>query len=101
MKTPLLALALAAAVQASAASQIVPAVPTPFQAVNLRMLVDSCAFIASTVRVSAAGDTLRVTQVMNQCLVPGTPMTVDVLLGSFPQGSYRVELYAGGASATP
>ena len=103
MKTTNLALALfLVAGNACAASQIVPREPLPFQSVNLRMVVDSCAFVPSTVRVNMAGDTLRVTQVMNQCFAPGTPMTVDVLLGTFPIGSYRVELYPGSeTSATP
>jgi hypothetical protein len=103
MRTALLAFALfIVAGNAGAASQIVPREPVPFQDVNLRMVVDSCTFVPSTVRVSLAGDTLRVTQVMNQCFAPGTPLTVDVLLGSFPVGSYRVELYPGSdTSATP
>lgn len=102
MKTVLLALLLAGAAAANAASQIVPAQPLPFQTVNLRMVVDSCAFVPSTVRVTAAGDTLRVTQVQNQCFAPGTPITADVRLGAFPQGSYRVELFAGSdTSAAP
>ena len=95
MKTPLVVALLLAASAADAASQIVPRDPLPFQQVNLRMVADSCTFVPSTVRVNMAGDIVRVTQVMNQCFAPGTPMTVDVLLGSFPMGSYRVEVYAG------
>ena len=102
MKTCFLLIALLlGAAGAVAASQIVPAQPLPFATVSLRTVVDSCTFIPSTVRVTAAGDTLRVAQVMNQCFAPGTPMTVDIRLGSFPEGSYRVELYAGAESGTP
>jgi hypothetical protein len=103
MKTTNFALAfLLLAGNACAASEIVPREPLPFQNVNLRMVVDSCSFVPSTVRVNMVGDALRVTQVLNQCFAPGTPLTVDVLLGSFPAGSYRVELYPGSdTSASP
>ena len=58
---------------ACAASQVVPSSPAPFETVNLRTVVDSCSFVPSTVRVNMAGDTLRVTQVLNACFAPGTP----------------------------
>jgi hypothetical protein len=79
---------------AAAASRIVPADPIAFQPVNLRMTVDSCAFVPGTVRVAAAGGVLRVTQQLNNCLVAGTPEVVDVRLGSLAPGDYRVEVYA-------
>jgi len=103
MKTHVLLLAaLVAAGNAFAASQIVPAEPLPFQTVNLRTVVDSCSFVPSSVRVDMAGDTVRVAQVLNACFAPGTPMTVDLRLGAFPEGSYRVELYPGAVgSGTP
>ena len=85
--------ALAAALPALAASRIVPAQPTSFETVNLRMTVDSCAFVPSTVRVRAALNTLRVTQTLNNCLVAGTPEIVDVRLGALPAGDYRIEVY--------
>src|SRR3954470_16338549 len=93
-------LALAAATFALAAlppafaSTIQPAQPSAFDPVNLRMTVDSCAFSPSTVQVTAAGDTLKVTQSLNACLVPGTPQVVDVRLGTLAPGDYRVEVYA-------
>ena len=77
-----------------AQSSVVPAQPTSFELVNLRMTVDSCAFDPATVRVAATGTTLRVTQRLNACLLPGTPRTVDVRLGELPAGDYRVEVYA-------
>ena len=92
---------LLAAGGACAASQVVPPAPLPFETVNLRTVVDSCSFVPSTVRVNMVGDTLRVTQVLNQCFAPGTPTTVDIRLGSFPMGSYRIELYQGAESAAP
>ena len=101
MKACLLSIALLLGATGAAASQIVPAQPLPFATVNLRTVVDSCSFVPSTVRVTAAGDTLRVTQVMNQCFAPGTPLTVDIRLGALPEGSYRVELYAGPVSGAP
>ena len=84
------------------ASRIVPAQPSALQPVELRLEVDSCTFVPSTVRVAAAGATLRVTQQLNACLVQGTRQTYDVRLGAFPAGDYRVEVYASAsASGTP
>ena len=98
MKIPTLALALAGAFLAlPAASRIVPAEPTAFELVNLRMTVDSCAFAPSTVRVRAEGATLKVTQQPNNCLVPGTPQIADVQLGALAPGLYRVEVYSNPA----
>jgi hypothetical protein len=102
MKTAPLALAcLLFCAHAYAASQVVPSAPAPFETVNLRTVVDSCSFVPSTVRVNMVGDTVRVTQVLNACFAPGTPMTVDIRLGSFPMGSYRVELYPGSETSGP
>jgi len=101
MKATLLALALSGAL-AAGASQIVPATPIPFEPVNLRMTVDGCAFVPTTVRVRADGNTLKVTQHMNNCLVPGPVEIADVRLGSLAAGSYRVEVFASqDSSGTP
>lgn len=94
MKTTLLTLAISAAVAAHA-SQIIPAMPIPFEPVNLRMTVDSCAFVPGSVRVRADGNTLKVTQGMNACLVAGPTEIADVRLGSLAVGQYRVEVYGG------
>lgn len=99
MKIPILVVALASALAAlpAAASRIVPAEPTAFELVNLRMTVDSCAFVPSTVRVRAEGATLKVTQQPNNCLLPGTPQIADVQLGALAPGLYRVEVYSNPA----
>jgi hypothetical protein len=89
---------LAAALPAAAASTIVPAHPTAQQAVELRLSVDSCSFNPATVQVSASGSTLRLTQRLNNCLVPGTAKLYDVRLGNFPAGDYRVEVYSTATS---
>jgi len=101
MKTTLaLALTLAGALvalPAAAASRIVPAQPSTFELVNLRMTVDSCVFDASRVRVNMLGGAanhVTVTTPGNQCLVPGEPRIVDILLGAFPAGSYTVAVHA-------
>jgi hypothetical protein len=94
-------LAFAAGV-AGAASTLVPAHPTALQPVDLRMAVDSCAFVPSSVHVAASGATIRITQQLNACLVAGTPRNYDVRLGAFPAGDYRVEIYgAPTASGAP
>jgi hypothetical protein len=84
----------ALAIAAFAASTLVPSLPTSFETVNLRMTVDSCTFVPSTVQVSQSSNVIRVTQWLNNCFSPGTPQVADVRLGAFPAGSYRVELYA-------
>ncbi|MBC8022233.1 MAG: hypothetical protein H7Y14_03890, partial [Burkholderiales bacterium] len=61
---------------------------------TLRIPVDSCAFVPSTVRVTLESNTFRVTQQMNNCFAPGTPQIADVRLGMVPSGDYRVELHA-------
>jgi hypothetical protein len=97
MNTPSLALTLLGALvalPAAGASRIVPAEPSAFELVNLRMTVDSCAFVPSTVRVRAEGTTLKVTQQPNNCLLPGTAQVADVQLGALSPGLYRVEVYA-------
>lgn len=102
---PRLALAAAtfalAAGAASAASSIVPAQPSAFDPVNLRMRVDSCSFSPATVRVSASGTTLRVVHHPIACLVPGEPRVADVLLGALAPGEYRVEVVPGFDSDVP
>src|SRR6478609_8349403 len=79
---------------AVAASSIVPAQPSSFDPVNLRMTVDSCAFAPATVRVTASGGTLKVAQQPNACLVPGTPRVVDVRLGTLAPGDYQVQVFS-------
>ena len=91
-----------AALAFAAAASIVPPQPTSFETVNLRMTVDSCAFVPETVRVTMNANVLRVTQNVNNCLVAGTPRVADVELGALPAGDYRVELYmTPQASGTP
>jgi hypothetical protein len=87
--------AAALPIAAAAQSRIVPANPTAFERVNLRMTVDSCAFVPSTVHVLAAGNVLKVTHHPNACLLPGEPRVMDVGLGALPAGDYRVEVFAG------
>ena len=95
MKTNNIVLAFAAALAAlpAIAAQIVPAQPTAFEPVNLRMTVDSCAFRPETVRVRHDGHGFVVTHDVNQCLQAGPPEVVDIRLGSLPAGQYRVEVY--------
>jgi hypothetical protein len=100
MNKTLAAFLLAVSATASA-SQIVPAQPSAFDPVNLRMTVDSCTFVPGTVRVAAAGNVLKVSQQLNACLVPGTPEVVDVRLGSLAPGNYRVEVFASTATDGP
>jgi hypothetical protein len=88
------AAALALASFQAIAASIVPAQPTAFQFVNLRMTVDSCAFDPSRVRVALSGSNhFVVTAPRNQCFAPGEPRVVDVGLGALPAGSYTVSVH--------
>jgi hypothetical protein len=91
-----------AVLPAAAASRVVPAQPTTFQPVNLQMTVDSCTFIPASVLVRMEANLIKVTQLVNNCLVPGEAQVVDVRLGSLPAGQYRVEVYlSSDSNATP
>jgi hypothetical protein len=81
------------AIAAFAASTIVPAQPTSFETVNLRMTLDSCGFSPSEVRVTLQSNVFRVTQHLALCSPPGPTVIADVRLGSLPAGDYRVERY--------
>ncbi|QJR11331.1 hypothetical protein DSM104443_02406 [Usitatibacter rugosus] len=81
--------------QAGAASTFFPTAPLPFELVNLRTTVDSCAFNPDTVQVVNTGTAIQVRMRDNNCLVPGTPKQVDIRLGAFPVGLYSVEVAQG------
>jgi hypothetical protein len=96
------ALALAGAVLAQSVAEassvvgpsvVVPASPLPFEVVNLRLRVDSCAFDPPNVDVKTVANAVQV-QVGETvaCSPPGPPMDVDVRLGAYPPGTYAVEL---------
>jgi hypothetical protein len=89
----ILALLIALVAFPVAASRIVPSEPSAFDPINLRMTVDSCTFVPGTVRVASAGNVLKVTRQLNNCLVPGTPEVVDIRLGTLAPGDYRVEVF--------
>lgn len=86
------ALAASALAVPAAASRFSPTAPLPFELVNLRTTVDSCAFNPATVFVLNTGPTIQVRMRDNQCLLPGTPVDVELRLGAFPAGLYNVEV---------
>lgn len=94
------ALALAA-LPLLAASRFSPDSPVPFERVDLRLTVDNCIFDPDSVSIERKGDTLRVFQHPRQCLLPGTPIVVDIQLGAFTAGTYPVELYADSNADAP
>ncbi|QJR15328.1 hypothetical protein [Usitatibacter palustris] len=87
--------ALAAGAGAHAASEIVPSQPSAFDPINLRINADSCTFNPSTVRVSKTDAAIVVRTQLNACLVAGEPRVVDIRVGTYPPGSYRVDLFFG------
>lgn len=89
-KSSAAALAFAASAFSAAASTFVPAVPMPFETVNLRLTVDSCAFDPSTVSVTTTSRGIEVQRRDNQCLVAGPPRNVEIRLGQYPAGTYAV-----------
>ena len=84
-----------------AAAEIVPRFPLPFEQVNVRMTVDDCAFDASSVGVTQALGTVRVRYRLNNCLVAGHPIIVDIGLGAYPPGSIGVKLFSNPGSNVP
>ena len=73
-------------------SAIVPASPVPFEVVNLRMRVDSCAFTPALVSVQTVANVIQVWVDDNvACSPAGPPMDVDIRLGAYPAGTYDVE----------
>ena len=83
------------ALAAFTASAIIPAEPTSFQTVNLRLNTDACEFEPSSIRVSQSSNVIRVThRQLSACSPPGAPRIADVRLGALPAGDYRVEFYA-------
>lgn len=89
----LLAPSVAEASSIVGASIVVPPAPMQFEVVNLRLRVDSCAFDPPNVDVKTVGNAIQV-QVNETvaCSPPGPPMDADVRLGSYPTGTYKVEL---------
>jgi hypothetical protein len=88
---------LACASQAAAQASIVPADPVQFERISLRQTVDSCAFDEDNVQVSyeRGSGVIKVVQALRQCFAPGPPAVVDIQLGAFPRGEYRVEIHLG------
>ena len=75
------------------ASTLVPAQPTSFETVNLRITSDKCNLSPGSVRVTMSANVIRVTRDGDACSPPGEPVAADVQLGALPAGDYRVELY--------
>ena len=71
---------------------IEPADPIEYERIALRQTVDSCSFGEYSVEVRLEGRTIVVLQSSAACIVPGVPRVVDIQLGAFPAGEYRVEL---------
>ena len=88
-------LLLLASPLAWAQASVVPADPVQFERVSLRQTVDDCAFDPDRVRVSMHDRVIRVEQPPRQCFAPGQPAVVDIQLGAFPVGDYRVEIFHG------
>lgn len=82
----------AAAAGAAAQARIEPADPVQFERVALRQTVDDCMFDPSAVDVSHERGTIVVLQRPRACFAPGNPIVVDIQLGAFPRGDYRVEV---------
>lgn len=94
---PLAALLLSTAA-AAAEPAIVPADPLEFERVHWRLSVDSCVFNEQSIRVELRDGALAVRHQPLQCFAPGPPEVVDIQLGAFPFGEYRVDFYDGNAT---
>lgn len=93
-----LGLLLASTAVGAVELRIEPANPVEFERISVRQTVDSCTFNDDQVQVRLEARTIVIVQRSNQCLVPGPPEVVDIQLGAFPAGDYRVEVREDGAS---
>ncbi|MEO8672145.1 MAG: hypothetical protein ABI411_12580 [Tahibacter sp.] len=94
-------LASASVCTSTYASVLVPEQPIQFERISLRQQVDSCEFNPSTVDVRFNAGIIQVFEQPNACLLPGPPALVDIQLGAFPAGTYRVEIRNSLSAATP
>lgn len=96
MKFNALAFGLVLLIELTSASAqpfaLVPAKPEAFDPVVLRMTVDSCVYDPDAIGVRKQEDLLIVNAGIRNCLVPGPLRVIDVRLGTFPVGRYRVLL---------
>jgi hypothetical protein len=85
---------LIASAAAWSQTRVVPADPVQFERVSLRQTVDDCTFDPDRVRVTLDAGVIHVEQPPRQCFAPGNPAVVDIQLGAFPAGDYRVEIHS-------
>jgi len=87
-----LLLAALPAAPALAQFQLVPAQPSEFDPLVLRMTVDSCVYDVDRIGVRSDAGVIRVLAGINACVAPGPVRVIDVRLGTMPVGTYRVVL---------
>ena len=71
---------------------VIPAHPAPFERVNVRLTVDDCVFNPDSVRVTSAQGVTQIAMTWRACLLPGPTKIVDVQVGAFAEGQYRVNV---------
>lgn len=96
LKLAVAAASFGIAAAAAAEPQVVPALPTQFEPLHLRITADSCTFDKSSVTVELRERTIVATYKPLLCIVPGPPQVVDIELGAYPAGDYQAELYVKG-----
>ncbi len=85
-----------AAVAGAAQPEVVPALPTQFETLHLRVTVDACNFDENSLTLELRERTIVATFKPRLCIVPGPPKVVDIELGAYPAGDYQAELYVKG-----
>jgi hypothetical protein len=71
---------------------VVPAQPAPFERVDVRLTVDDCVFNPDSVRVSAVDGITQIAMTWRACLLPGPTKIVNIQVGAFAEGQYRVDV---------
>lgn len=71
---------------------IIPAHPAPFERVDVRLTVDDCVFNPDSVRVTSEQSVTQIAMTPRECLVAGPTKIVDIQVGAFAAGQYRVNV---------
>ena len=71
---------------------VIPAHPAPFERVDVRLTVDDCVFNPDSVRVTSEQGITQIAMTTRACLIAGPTKIVDIQVGAFAAGQYRVDV---------
>jgi hypothetical protein len=86
------AVAFPARAQLLADPVVIPAHPAPFERVDVRLTVDDCVFNPDSVRVTSEQGLTQIAMTPRLCLLAGPTKVVEIQVGAFAAGHYRVDV---------